>query len=74
MHLRASPYIPVMNDGALRLVLVRLFLHQLTVDKGLPFRPTIDPFFNEANLRYLERAIAEAKAGKNIEQHQLLDV
>jgi len=30
-------------------------------------------FFNEANLRYLERAIAEAKAGKNIEQHQLLD-
>ena len=25
---------------------VRLFLHQLTVDKGLPFRPTIDPFFN----------------------------
>ncbi|MDR3966505.1 MULTISPECIES: hypothetical protein [Sutterella] len=72
--MRASPYIPVMNDGALRLVLVRLFLHQLTVDKGLPFRPTIDPFFNEANLRYLERAIAEAKAGKNIEQHQLLDV
>ncbi|WP_165657822.1 hypothetical protein [Sutterella wadsworthensis] len=71
--MRASPYIPVMNDGALRLVLVRLFLHQLTVDKGLPFRPTIDPFFNEANLRYLERAIAEAKAGKNIEQHQLLD-
>ena len=24
---------------------VRLFLHQLTVDKGLSFRPTIDPFF-----------------------------
>ena len=64
---------PCHYDGALRLVLVRLFLHQLTVDKGLPFRPTIDPFFNEANLRYLERAIAEAKAGKNIEQHQLLD-
>ena len=73
-HLRDQAQQILSQMGMDMTTAVRLFLHQLTVDKGLPFRPTIDPFFNVANLRYLERAIAEAKAGKNIEQHQLLDV
>ena len=73
-HLRDQAQQILSQMGMDMTTAVRLFLHQLTVDKGLPFRPTIDPFFNEANLRYLERAIAEAKAGKNIEQHQLFDV
>lgn len=53
---------------------VKLFLHKLMVEKGLPFRPTTTPFFNEANIRFLEKAISEVKAGKNLAHDSLLNV
>ena len=32
-----------------------IFLHQLCIDKGFPFRPSIDPFYSTANQTYLEK-------------------
>ena len=44
-HLRDQAQQILSQMGMDMTTAVRLFLHQLTVDKGLPFRPTIDPFF-----------------------------
>ena len=43
-HLRDQAQQILSQMGMDMTTAVRLFLHQLTVDKGLPFRPTIDPF------------------------------
>ncbi len=52
---------------------VRLFLHQMVRDNGLPFRPTADPFYSESNIRHLKRALKDMNAGRNIQVHELIE-
>ena len=51
---------------------VRMFLHQVVVERGMPFRPCLDPFYNPANIAHLKKALDEVKAGRGIETHALI--
>lgn len=43
---------------------VSLFLHQLCTDRGLPFRPSVDPFDSPANQAHLVKAVRQIEEGK----------
>ena len=51
---------------------VNIFLHQLCTDRGMPFRPSADPFYSPENQAHLKKAIATLDAGKGVE-HELLE-
>ena len=40
----------------------------------LPFEVSVDPFYSKENIAELERRIADAKAGKNMHEHELIEV
>lgn len=52
-----------LNDG------IRLFLHQLINDRGMPFRPSVGEEPNE----YLRESIAEAAERKNLIKFKSMD-
>lgn len=43
-----------------------LFLHQLCIDKGLPFRPSIDPFYSAANQARLAESVRQFDQGRTV--------
>lgn len=43
---------------------VNIFLHQLCTDRGMPFRPSADPFYSPENQAYLARSIRQLEEGK----------
>lgn len=43
-----------------------IFLHQLCIDKGFPFRPSIDPFYSTANQTYLEKSVRQFEEGHTV--------
>ena len=51
---------------------VRMFLRQVVVERGIPFRPSLDPFYNPANIAHLKKALDEVRAGRGIETHALI--
>lgn len=51
---------------------VRMFLRQVVVERGMPFRPCLDPFYNPANIAHLKKALYEVRAGRGIETHALI--
>jgi len=42
---------------------VRIFLKQLVNNKGLPFRPELDPFYSPDNQHALKQSLDSLKAG-----------
>jgi len=42
---------------------VRIFLKQLVNNKGLPFRPELDPFYSPGNQRALKQSLDSLKDG-----------
>jgi len=52
---------------------VRMFLTQMVREQGLPFQPKVDPFYSEANMERLRRAIADIEAGR-LTEHELIEV
>jgi len=48
---------------------ISMYLRQIVVDGGLPFRAA-DPFYSAENQRVLSRSIAQLEAGEGIE-HEL---
>ncbi len=51
---------------------VRLFLHQMIRENGLPFRPTADPFYSEKNIRHLEKVVDDLNTRRNTVFHDLI--
>ena len=51
---------------------VRIFLRQVVTDRSLPFRPTLDPFYNSANVTHLKKVLNDIRDGRGIEEHALL--
>ena len=51
---------------------VQVFLKELVLENGLPFRPKADPFFPPANIRHLERLHDDYEAGRKTELHGLI--
>lgn len=41
-----------------------IFAKKVAREKRIPFEVSIDPFYSESNMRYLERKVADYKAGK----------
>jgi DNA-damage-inducible protein J len=51
-----------------------LFAKKVTQDRRIPFEITADPFYNAQNKERLRRNIADIKAGRNISEHELIEV
>lgn len=43
---------------------VKIFLTQMVNDHGLPFKPSLDPFYSEKNQARLAQSLAELNNGK----------
>jgi DNA-damage-inducible protein J len=53
-----------------------IFANKVTKEKRIPFEVSVepDPFYSEANMNRLRIAIADAKVGKNMTEHELIVV
>jgi DNA-damage-inducible protein J len=47
---------------------VTIFAKKITREKRIPFDVSVDPFYSEANLAQLRRALARVKAGHTIDK------
>lgn len=51
-----------------------IFAKKVAREKRIPFEVSVDPFYSESNIRYLEKKLADYKACKlKFEQHALID-
>jgi DNA-damage-inducible protein J len=50
-----------------------VFAKKMSSEKRIPFEVSVDPFYSESNRGHLRRAIADAEAGRNMQEHDLID-
>ncbi|SET19243.1 DNA-damage-inducible protein J [Pseudobutyrivibrio sp. C4] len=51
-----------------------IFAKKMTREHKIPFEVSVDPFYSEANIKYLEGIANDIKTGKaHFEQHDLLE-
>ena len=51
-----------------------IFAKKVGREKRIPFEVSVDPFYSENNIRYLEQKKADYKAGKiTFEEHDLIE-
>ncbi len=51
-----------------------VFAKKVGREKRIPFEISVDPFYSESNIRYLEQKIADYKAGKlKFTEHELIE-
>lgn len=51
-----------------------IFAKKVGREKRIPFEVSVDPFYSESNIRYLEQKMADYKAGQlNFVEHQLIE-
>ncbi|MEI3521924.1 MAG: type II toxin-antitoxin system RelB/DinJ family antitoxin [Anaerosacchariphilus sp.] len=51
-----------------------IFAKKVTKERRIPFEITADPFYSEANMRYLDRVIADIESGKaKLTEHELIE-
>ena len=50
-----------------------LFAKKVTQEQRIPFEIVADPFYAKANMERLEKAIADAKTGRNMTEHELIE-
>jgi len=52
----------------------KIFAKKVGREKRIPFEVSVDPFYSESNIRYLEEKMEEYKAGKlKFAEHELLE-
>jgi len=52
-----------------------VFAKKVGREKRIPFDVSIDPFYSESNIRYLENIVRDIKSGKaHFEEHDLIEV
>lgn len=51
-----------------------IFFRQVVRTGGVPFELKLDPFWDESNQLHLERAVADMNAGRNVSQHDIIEV
>ena len=51
-----------------------IFAKKVAREKRIPFELNVDPFYSEENMKRLTAAIADAKAGINMSEHELIEV
>ena len=50
-----------------------MFATKVTREQRIPFEIVADPFYSSANIERLERAAADADAGRNMSEHELIE-
>jgi DNA-damage-inducible protein J len=50
-----------------------IFATKVSKEKRIPFEVAVDPFFSEANMERLRKAIADVEAGR-VTEHELIEV
>jgi DNA-damage-inducible protein J len=50
-----------------------IFATKVSKEKRIPFEVAADPFFSEANMERLKKAIADVEAGR-VTEHELIEV
>ena len=53
---------------------INIFLTKVANERRIPFEVSADPFFSEEHIAMLERRIADMKAGRNMKEHDLIEV
>jgi DNA-damage-inducible protein J len=52
-----------------------IFAKKVGREKRIPFEVSVDPFYTESNIRYLERIVQDMKNGKaHFSEHDLIEV
>lgn len=51
-----------------------IFAKKVGREKRIPFELNVDPFYSEENMKRLSEAVADAKAGRNMSEHELIEV
>lgn len=52
-----------------------VFARKVGREKRIPFDVSVDPFYSESNIRYLEGIVKDIKDGKaHFEEHELIEV
>lgn len=54
---------------------INVFLKKVAREKRIPFELSVDPFYSENNIRYLEKIMSDIKEGKShFAEHELIEV
>jgi len=51
-----------------------IYLKKLGREKRIPFELTADSFYSAENMAILDKRIADMKAGRNVSEHELIEV
>lgn len=52
-----------------------IFATKVMREQRIPFEVSVDPFYSEANMNHLRKAIADVKSGKaKLTEHELIEV
>ena len=52
-----------------------IFARKVRREKRIPFEVSVDPFYSESNIRYLEGIVKDIKEGRaHFEEHDLIEV
>ena len=50
-----------------------IFATKVSKEKRIPFEVSVNPFYSEANMERLRKAIADMNAGRNVTEHELIE-
>lgn len=53
---------------------INIFLTKVANERRIPFEVTADPFYSEEHIAMLEKRITDMKEGKNMHEHELIEV
>lgn len=53
---------------------VNIYLKRLSRERRIPFEVMAEPFWYSENAAILDRRIADIRAGRNVSEHELIEV
>ena len=62
------------NMGMNMSTAINIFLVKMGNEQRIPFEVSVDPFYSPENMAELKRRVADAKAGRNMHKHELIEV
>ncbi len=62
------------NMGMNMSTAINIFLVKMGNEQRIPFEVSVDPFYSAENMAELERRVSDAKAGRNMHEHELIEV
>ena len=62
------------NMGMNMSTAINIFLVKIGNEQRIPFEVSADPFYSAENMAELEHRVADAKAGRNMHEHELIEV